>query len=428
MQDNFYRAFEDKYRGSRETIKEKLKVYLPFIEPFKNIYKKEELKVLDLGCGRGEWIELVGENDFYGLGVDIDDDMLQACKILNLDVIHIDALEFLQKSPDESFVVVSGFHIAEHLPFDVLQNLIKETLRVLKPGGLLILETPNSENIRVATVNFWLDPTHIRPLPPLFLSFLTEYYGFARAKTLRLQEDENIKNLDSVNLLQVLYSSSPDYAIIAQKHADSEITALFNEVFSKEYGITLESLSEKFQNHILNIENKALETENKAIGLEKRLIETENKAIGLEKKLIETENKIIELFTLYNGLLNSKSWKITYPLRLLGRFARWFKTGTIAWITFAPKSRPRRVTIKTITKTKEYLDKNPKLKSLVKFCLKPFPGLQDRLKEAGEDNKTISYDDNSTQIENSNLSSTARKIYNDLKKAIEERKKYENLD
>jgi len=54
--------------------------------------------------------------------------------------------------------------------------------------------------------------------------------------------------------------------------------------------------------------------------------------------------------------------------------------------------------------------------------------LQDRLKEAGEDNKTISYDDNSTQIENSNLSSTARKIYNDLKKAIEERKKYENLD
>jgi len=428
MQDNFYRAFEDKYRGSRETIKEKLKVYLPFIEPFKNIYKKEELKVLDLGCGRGEWIELVGENDFYGLGVDIDDDMLQACKILNLDVIHGDALEFLQKSPDESFVVVSGFHIAEHLPFDVLQNLIKETLRVLKPGGLLILETPNSENIRVATVNFWLDPTHIRPLPPLLLSFLTEYYGFARAKMLRLQEDKNIKNLDSVNLLQVLYSSSPDYAIIAQKYADSEITALFNEVFSKEYGITLESLSEKFQNHILNIENKALETENKAIGLEKRLTETENKAIELEKRLIETENKIIELFTLYNGLLNSKSWKITYPLRLLGRFARWFKTGTIAWITFAPKSRPRRVTIKTITKTKEYLDKNPKLKSLVKFCLKPFPGLQDRLKEAGEDNKTISYDDNSTQIENSNLSSTARKIYNDLKKAIEERKKYENLD
>jgi len=226
----------------------------------------------------------------------------------------------------------------------------------------------------------------------------------------------------------VLYSSSPDYAIIAQKYASIEITALFNEVFSKEYGITLESLSEKFQNHILNIENKALETENKAIELEKRLIETENKAIELEKRLIETENKIIELFTLYNGLLNSKSWKITYPLRLLGRFARWFKTGTIAWITFAPKSRPRRVTIKTITKTKEYLDKNPKLKSLVKFCLKPFPGLQDRLKEAGEDNKTISYDDNSTQIENSNLSSTARKIYNDLKKAIEERKKYENLD
>jgi O-antigen chain-terminating methyltransferase len=164
------------------------------------------------------------------------------------------------------------------------------------------------------------------------------------------------------------------------------------------------------------------------VELENKALETENKAIELEKRLTETENKIIELFTLYNGLLNSKSWKITYPLRLLGRFARWFKTGTIAWITFSPESRPRRVAKKTIIKIKDSLNKNPKLKSLVKFCLKPFPGLQDRLKEAGEDNKTISHDDNSTQIENSNLSPTARKIYNDLKKAIEERKKYENLD
>jgi len=450
MQYNFYRAFEDKYRGSRELIKERLKVYMPFIELFKNIYKKEELKVLDLGCGRGEWIELVGENDFYGLGVDIDDGMLQACKILNLDVIHIDALEFLQKSPDESFVVVSGFHIAEHLPFDVLQNLIKETLRVLKPGGLLILETPNPENIRVATVNFWLDPTHIRPLPPLLLSFLTEYYGFARSKTLRLQEDKNIKNLDSVNLLQVLYSPSPDYAIIAQKYASTEITALFNEVFSKEYGITLESLSEKFQNHILNIENKALEAENRAIGLEKRLIETENKslatknrivelenkaletenkAIGLEKRLIETENKIIELFTLYNGLLNSKSWKITYPLRMLAKFARWFKTGAISWITFAPESRPRRVAKKTIIKIKDCLNKKPKLKSLVKLCLKPFSGLQDRLKRVGNiNNNGVYHNESPSEIQYSNLSPTAKKIYNDLKNAVEDRRKDENLN
>jgi len=401
MQDNFYRAFEDKHRGSRELIKERLKVYLPFIEPFKNIYKKEELKALDLGCGRGEWIELVSENGFKALGVDIDDGMLQACKTLNLDVIHIDALEFLKKSPDDSFVVVSGFHIAEHLPFDILQNLIKEALRVLKPGGLLILETPNPENIWVATVNFWLDPTHIRPLPPLLLSFLTEHYGFERTKTLRLQEDKNIKNLGFVNLLQVLCSSSPDYAIVAQKHASSEITVLFNEVFSREYGITLESLSEKFQNHILNIENRA----------------------------IEAENRAIELSTLYNSILNSRSWKITYPLRLLGRFARWFKTGTIAWITFSPESRPRRVTRKIIIRAKEYLNKRQKLKSFVKICLKPFPGLQERLKKVGNTNDYgVYHSESSSKIQYLNLSPTAKKIYNDLKKAVEERKKDENLN
>lgn len=401
MQDNFYRAFEDKHRGSRELIKERLKVYLPFIEPFKNIYKKEELKVLDLGCGRGEWIELVSENGFKALGVDIDDDMLQACKTLNLDVIHIDALEFLKKSPDDSFVVVSGFHIVEHLQFDVLQNLIKEILRVLKPGGLLILETPNPENIKVATVNFWLDPTHIRPLPPLLLSFLTEHYGFERVKTLRLQEDKNIKNLDYVSLLQVLYSPSPDYAIIAQKHASTEITALFNDVFSKEYGVTLESLAEKFQNHILNIENRA----------------------------IEAENRAIELSTLYNSILNSRSWKITYPLRLLGRFARWFKTGTIAWVTFAPGSRPRRVTRKLIIRAKAYLNKRRKLKSFVKICLKPFPGLQERLKRVGNTNNYVTYNsESSSEIQYLNLSPTAKKIYNDLKKAVEERRKDENLN
>jgi len=406
MQDNFYRAFEDKHRGSRELIKERLKVYLPFIEPFKNIYKKEELRVLDLGCGRGEWIELVSENGFKALGVDIDDDMLQACKTLNLDVIHIDALEFLKKSPDDSFVVVSGFHIVEHLQFDVLQNLIKEALRVLKPGGLLILETPNPANIKVATVDFWLDPTHIRPLPPLLLSFLAEHYGFERVKTLRLQEDKNIKNLDYVSLLQVLYSPSPDYAIIAQKHASTEITALFNDVFSKEYGVTLESLAEKFQNHILNIENRA--------------IEAENRVIELEKRLIEAENRAIEPSTLYNSILNSRSWRRTYSLRLLGRFARWFKTGTIAWVTFAPGSRPRRVTRKLIIRAKEYLNKRRKLKSFVKICLKPFPGLQERLKRVGNTNNYVT----SSEIQYLNLSLTAKKIYNDLKKTVEERKNY----
>jgi len=163
---------------------------------------------------------------------------------------------------------------------------------------------------------------------------------------------------------------------------------------------------------------------------ENRAVEAENRAIELEKRLIETENKIIELFTLYNSLLNSKSWKITYPLRLLlGRFARWFKTGTIAWITFAPESRPRRVTRKLIIRAKEYLNKRPKLKSLVKFCLKPFPGLQERLKRVGNTNNYgVYHSESSSEIQYSNLSPTAKKIYNDLKRAIEERKKDENLN
>ena len=186
MIDGFYRAFEDRYRGSRHLIKDRLRVYLPFIEQLKACYP--DTPALDLGCGRGEWLELLQENGFKPTGVDVDDGMLEACRELGLSVEHCDALEALKNLADESQIVVSGFHIAEHLPFDILQTLVKETLRVLKPGGLLILETPNPENLTVGTSSFYFDPSHLRPIPPPLLAFLPEYYGFKNVKTIRLQE------------------------------------------------------------------------------------------------------------------------------------------------------------------------------------------------------------------------------------------------
>ena len=216
MSDGFYRAFEERYRGSRELIKGRLVAYRPFVEPLLEVYPSAT--ALDLGCGRGEWLELLVESGFKPIGVDLDKGMLEACLERGLPVEQGDALAYLSALPDESQAVVSAFHVVEHITFDQLGTLVAETLRVLMPGGLLIMETPNPENIVVATRNFYLDPTHQRPIPPMLLAFVAEYAGFARVKTLRLQESKELVNKGDVSLQDVFAGVSPDYAVVAQKH------------------------------------------------------------------------------------------------------------------------------------------------------------------------------------------------------------------
>jgi SAM-dependent methyltransferase len=240
----FYRAFEDLHRGSRELIHERQQIYVPFLEPLKQLYP--ECLALDLGCGRGEWLEILIQQGFKPLGVDLDTGMLEACYSLGLPVEKGDALEMLKSLPDESQTVVSGFHIAEHIPFEDLKVLVAESLRVLKPAGLLILETPNAENLVVGTHYFYLDPSHERPIPHLLLSFLAEYSGFTRSLLLRLQEPASLANGGPVDLMSVLHGVSRDYAVIAQKQASPEQLERFDALFARDYGLSLETLARRY--------------------------------------------------------------------------------------------------------------------------------------------------------------------------------------
>ena len=148
MSGNFYRAFEDRHRGTRELIAQRLLVYLPFITPL--LERHAACRAADLGCGRGEWLEILIGCGFDAHGIDLDDGMLEACRERGLPAQRNDALSYLATVEDNSLAIVSGFHIAEHIPFPDLQALVAEALRVLIPGGVLILETPNAENIAVA--------------------------------------------------------------------------------------------------------------------------------------------------------------------------------------------------------------------------------------------------------------------------------------
>ena len=245
MDGHFYRAFEEKFRGPRELVKSRLKIYLPFIEPLLKFYTPAS--VVDIGCGRCEWLELVREHGFDSIGVDINADMLSDCQGLGLSVHLGDAIEFLRTLPDASQTVVSGFHIVEHIPFASLQDLVSESLRVLKTGGLLILETPNPENLVVGTCSFYLDPTHLRPIPPQMLKFISEFGGFKRSKILRLQEQPNLIYNNTVSIMDILNGVSPDYAVVAQKDGPQALFDPLNNVFAAEYGVTLESLANKYQ-------------------------------------------------------------------------------------------------------------------------------------------------------------------------------------
>ena len=243
MSDQFYRAFEEKFRGSRALIQQRLEVYLPFVQPVCAAYP--EALVLDLGCGRGEWLELLQKHAISAMGVDLDTGMLEACQQINLKVQCQDALESLKQLQDGSASVVSAFHLVEHLPFDHVKDLVAECHRVLKPGGLLIMETPNPENFMVATHNFYLDPTHLRPIPPDLLAFVPEYLGYESVKILRLQETAGVKTNPNLSMLDVLTGASPDYAVVAQKAGYTALKNSLQALFDQAFGISGYALLER---------------------------------------------------------------------------------------------------------------------------------------------------------------------------------------
>jgi SAM-dependent methyltransferase len=202
---------------------------------------------VDLGCGRGEFLELLLSVGFQAQGVDLDAGMLQACEELALPAEEGEALAFLAKLPAESQVVVSAFHVVEHVSFEQLQTLAAEAHRVLKPGGIMILETPNPENITVSTLNFYLDPTHKAPIPPLLLTFIAEFVGFGRVKILRLQEPSGLIDKTKVSLADVLAGVSPDYSIVAQKTGGEKFMTVLDPAFARNYGVTLTTLATRYE-------------------------------------------------------------------------------------------------------------------------------------------------------------------------------------
>lgn len=413
--DDFYRAFEDKFRGSRALIRNRLEFYTPFLHA---IFQETESNTgLDLGCGRGEWLELLLDNRFEGIGLDIDEGMLQVSRERGLNVLNSDAVEFLRSQQASSFNVVTGFHIAEHIPFEQLQALIEEAHRILKPGGLLILETPNPENFRVSSLTFYLDPTHRNPIPPILLLFMVEYYGFAQSKIVRLQEAEGLLSLSDITLEQVLGSASPDYSIIAQKGGREDECNAVRKLFEEDYGIESATLLDKFEDRL---QRSTIVYDNVADTLSELQTEQENLSNTMAEKTDDLQGKVDELSsivqndqlkfdqltrqydclhaemsgyveaehvarqkaeTALDAMYSSNSWRVTAPFRAFSRGIRWFRDGSVAWITLKRGSRPRRTVRVLVTHMLLWIRLRPKLTKYAMRIIQKFPKIERRLRD-----------------------------------------------
>jgi O-antigen chain-terminating methyltransferase len=210
--EQLYVALEDRFRGAREEIKERFRVYLPYVQG--------RAPVIDLGCGRGEWLELLRDNGNEARGVDGNSIQVEQCRARGLDVTEQDVFAYLKNMPDASVGAITGFHIIEHFPFRVLMDLLNEVMRVLRPGGIAIFETPNPENIVVGANYFYLDPTHRHPLPTELMEFLFKNHGFEEVELLPLHPWHSGRVAGEGELAERFngYFYGPmDYAIMGRK-------------------------------------------------------------------------------------------------------------------------------------------------------------------------------------------------------------------
>ena len=216
--DSIYVAFEDVFRGSRDDIKGRL---VRYVDILRNAGAGHLGKpILDVGCGRGEWLELLKENNVPAYGVDLNSVMVERAAALGLDARRADALEHMKGLADCAVSAVTAFHVAEHLPFAVLIDFFDEVLRVLVPGGIAIFETPNPETMRVGATTFYNDPMHRNPIPPQVFQFMVSHRGFQDVEIIRLHPFTDgllTQPTTDAEMLDDILFGSQDYAVIARR-------------------------------------------------------------------------------------------------------------------------------------------------------------------------------------------------------------------
>ena len=220
-----YFVFENHFRGSTEQIKRNQCQYVKYFEG--------KCNVIDLGCGRGEFLELLKEKGIEGKGVDLYDEFVAVCQMNGLDVTCDDALHFL--SAQQNVGGIFAAQLIEHLTTYQLVELCRLAYEKLVEGAYIVMETPNPRCLTIFSNAFYVDPSHKNPIHPLTAEYILQQSGFTDIEIIYTDMSRNtcfipaisgVENADQFNeamhtVSEILFGSQ-DYAIIARKHDAGE--------------------------------------------------------------------------------------------------------------------------------------------------------------------------------------------------------------
>lgn len=207
-----YNLFEERFRGSPEEVAGRQKMYLSFLHELRG-------PVLDVGSGRGEFLRLLRSAGIPARGIEVNPLSAQASRGDGLDVVAGDAFDVLAGTATGSCGAVVAFQVVEHWSAAATYRFLREARRVLVPGGVLIAETINTNSLSALRA-FFLDPTHVRPVPPEALEFLAEAAGFADPRIVYSAPVEDAERLEETSAndakLNRLLFDPQDYALLAR--------------------------------------------------------------------------------------------------------------------------------------------------------------------------------------------------------------------
>ena len=354
MNDEFYKAFEDEFRGEEEEIKRRLTFYTPLLKAYSEAYPSSKPKALDIGCGRGEMLSLYEELGFEAFGIDTNKIMVSYASSKGLNVELSDAISFLKAQDSNTYDVISLIHVLEHLPFEYAFELYKEVFRTLKEGGSFIIEFPYTDNIPMGTIDFYLDPTHLKPIHPKAVKFILEYDGFIGVSYFGVHG--YYKDPQSIGFEDVFSSFvAPQVAIIATKpapnklfldriesskealkassypslrdivnYASQNLNNKFQNISNELKQILDEISSLKSQNNNLSNEISSLKSQNNNLSNEISSLKSQNNHLSNEIENIKSQyshinNMLMFLKSQIDMLIYSKLWRM---YTILGKIKR----------------------------------------------------------------------------------------------------------
>ncbi len=206
-----YARFADRFRGSEEYVRSKQSFYVPHFSGCTN--------VLDIGCGRGEFLQVMKEAGVAAHGIDLDAESVALCRAKGLPAEVADLFAYLNGLPDSALDGIYSAQVVEHLPPEQLPEMIRLAATKLRRGGVLAIETPNPECLAIFASHFYLDPTHTRPIPPALMVFYFEEFGFGNVEVHRMSPAvETMPSLETIPAaFRDAFFGALDYAVAGRK-------------------------------------------------------------------------------------------------------------------------------------------------------------------------------------------------------------------